>query len=33
VEDALRNGWEGASPEDLGQLHKWLGNTTNDVSK
>ena len=29
----LRNGWEHAAPEDVGQLHKWLGDTTNDVPK
>ena len=33
VEAPLRNGWEGARPEEVGQLHKWLDDTTNDVPK
>lgn len=28
VEDALRNGWEDASAEDVAQMGKWLHDTT-----
>jgi hypothetical protein len=31
VEGTLRNGWELARPEDLGQLSKWLDDTTNQA--
>ncbi len=33
IEEPLRKGWEGAAPEEVGQFHKWLGDTTNDVPK
>ncbi len=32
VEDALRHGWEKATPEDVGQLQKWLGDTSVEAS-
>jgi hypothetical protein len=33
VDAALRNGWERALPEDVGQFRKWLGDNGNDVPK